>query len=155
MVGKTSSVTSKGLESETLREPPWTTKSLKGTALHMAYEARKLRAMIASPIIKQQGSFRWFVTFAPADRYDIRKLCGASTTASRNCRNGGGVPRSALEASLRRPAPLAKTDLYWKLWEHMCPLECPLGVHPVRMVWNFLWLLAAGASLTRLPKSLS
>jgi hypothetical protein len=46
--------------------------SLKGTALHMAYEARKLRAMIASPIIKQQGSFRWFVTFAPADRYDIR-----------------------------------------------------------------------------------
>lgn len=53
------------------RMVPFST-SLKGTPLHIAHERKKLLAMIASPLLKELGSWRWFVTFAPADNYDMR-----------------------------------------------------------------------------------
>lgn len=56
--------------------------ALKGTALNIAHERKKLLAMIASPILNELGSWRWFVTFAPADNYDIRlyEICMDGTS---------------------------------------------------------------------------
>jgi hypothetical protein len=47
-------------------------KSLQGTAPHIAYERAKLMAMIPSPIISKEGLWRLFFTVAPADLYENR-----------------------------------------------------------------------------------
>jgi hypothetical protein len=47
-------------------------KSLQGTAPHIAYERTKLMAMISSQIISDLGNWRYFFTTAPADLYDNR-----------------------------------------------------------------------------------
>lgn len=47
-------------------------KSLQGTAPHIAYERSKLMAMIPSPIISNLGLWRLFFTVAPADLYENR-----------------------------------------------------------------------------------
>jgi hypothetical protein len=47
-------------------------KSLQGTAPHIAYERAKLMAMIPSPIISKLGLWRLFFTVAPADLFENR-----------------------------------------------------------------------------------
>jgi hypothetical protein len=47
-------------------------RSLQGTAPHIAFERTKLMAMIPSPIMKKIGSCRWFLTMAPSDKYENR-----------------------------------------------------------------------------------
>ena len=49
-------------------------KSLQGTALHIAFERSKLMAMLPSPIMKKNGNCRWFLTMAPSDRYENRTI---------------------------------------------------------------------------------
>jgi hypothetical protein len=49
-------------------------KSLQGTALHIAFERSKLMAMLPSPIMKKSGNCRWFLTMAPSDRYENRTI---------------------------------------------------------------------------------
>ena len=46
--------------------------SLKGTCLYMQNERNKLMAMLASPEIKSEGIWRWFLTITPNDLYDSR-----------------------------------------------------------------------------------
>jgi hypothetical protein len=47
-------------------------KSLQGSAPHIAYERAKLMAMIPSPIISKEGLWRLFFTVAPADLFENR-----------------------------------------------------------------------------------
>ena len=47
-------------------------KSLQGTMSHIQYERGKLMAMIPSPIITNNGSWRLFFTNAPSDVYESR-----------------------------------------------------------------------------------
>ena len=47
-------------------------KSLPGTALHMKNERNNLMSMLASPSVEEDGIWRWFVTFSPADLFDPR-----------------------------------------------------------------------------------
>jgi hypothetical protein len=49
-------------------------QSMQGTAPHIAYERTKLMAMLPSPIMKQSGSCRWFLTMAPSDKYENRTI---------------------------------------------------------------------------------
>jgi hypothetical protein len=49
-------------------------RSLQGTAPHIAFERTKLMAMIPSPIMKKIGSCRWFLTMAPSDKYENRTI---------------------------------------------------------------------------------
>jgi hypothetical protein len=49
-------------------------KGLQGTPMQISHEKAKLMAMIASPIINKEGSFRWFTTFAPPDLYENRLM---------------------------------------------------------------------------------
>jgi hypothetical protein len=49
-------------------------KGLQGTPMQISHEKSKLMAMIASPIITKEGSFRWFTTFAPPDLYENRLM---------------------------------------------------------------------------------
>ena len=44
--------------------------SLKGSPMYMAFERKKLLAMIQSPVVTKDGDWRYFVTFAPAETYD-------------------------------------------------------------------------------------
>ena len=46
--------------------------NLSGSPTHILYERSKLMAMIPSPLITSQGSWRWFVTMAPADLHEHR-----------------------------------------------------------------------------------
>jgi hypothetical protein len=45
---------------------------LKGTPMHILAEKNKLLAMISSPVVHSQGTWRWFVTFSPPDLYESR-----------------------------------------------------------------------------------
>lgn len=45
-------------------------QSLKGSAMYIMRERTKLMAMLTSPVITTEGTWRWFVTHAPADLYD-------------------------------------------------------------------------------------
>jgi hypothetical protein len=45
---------------------------LKGTSLHMAKEKNKLLSLVGSPLLKIDGTWRWFITFAQADVYEPR-----------------------------------------------------------------------------------
>ena len=45
-------------------------KDLAGTPLQIAYERKKLLAMISSPLITNDSSWRWFLTMSPADTYE-------------------------------------------------------------------------------------
>ena len=47
-------------------------KNLKGTSLYMQNERCKLMAMLASPAIVSEGTWRWFLTLTPNDIYDSR-----------------------------------------------------------------------------------
>ena len=47
-------------------------KSLPGTELHMKNERNNLMSMLASPSVEEDGIWRWFLTFSPADLYDPR-----------------------------------------------------------------------------------
>lgn len=49
-------------------------QSLQGTAPHIAHERTKLMAMLPSPIMKRNGSCRWFLTMAPSDKYENRTI---------------------------------------------------------------------------------
>jgi len=43
---------------------------LKGSQTYISNERKKLLSMVSSPLITAQGSWRWFLTCAPADVYD-------------------------------------------------------------------------------------
>ena len=45
---------------------------LKGTSLHMAKEKNKLLSLVGSPLLKIDGTSRWFITMAQADVYEPR-----------------------------------------------------------------------------------
>jgi len=45
---------------------------LKGTSLHMAKEKNKLLSLVGTPLLKIDGTWRWFITFAQADVYEPR-----------------------------------------------------------------------------------
>jgi hypothetical protein len=45
-------------------------QSLKGSAMFIMRERTKLMAMLPSSVITRKGTWRWFVTHAPADLYD-------------------------------------------------------------------------------------
>ena len=45
-------------------------QSLKGSAMYIMRERTKLMAMLPSSVITREGTWRWFVTHAPADLYD-------------------------------------------------------------------------------------
>ena len=47
-------------------------KTLKGTSLYMQNERCKLMAMLASPAVISEGTWRWFLTLTPNDIYDPR-----------------------------------------------------------------------------------
>ena len=47
-------------------------KSLPGTAMHMQNERNNLMSMLASPSVEEDGIWRWFLTFSPADLFDPR-----------------------------------------------------------------------------------
>lgn len=47
-------------------------KSLQGTKMHIMHERAKLMAMLPSPLITTDNTWRYFITFAPADVYDPR-----------------------------------------------------------------------------------
>lgn len=49
-------------------------KGLQGTPMQISHEKSKLMAMISSPVINKEGSFRWFTTFAPSDLYENRLM---------------------------------------------------------------------------------
>ena len=42
---------------------------LKGTSLHMA---KKILSLVGSPLLKIDGTWRWFITMAQADVYEPR-----------------------------------------------------------------------------------
>jgi len=45
-------------------------KDLVGTPFFIANERKKLLSLISSPVIDAIGTFRWFLTFAPAEMYE-------------------------------------------------------------------------------------
>ena len=45
-------------------------QSLMGSALHMRLERKKLLSMLQSPVLKANGTFRWFNTHTPNEMYD-------------------------------------------------------------------------------------
>lgn len=47
-------------------------KYLQGTPMQILHEKAKLMALLPSPIIAKEGTWRWFSTFAPADLYENR-----------------------------------------------------------------------------------
>jgi hypothetical protein len=54
----------------------------------MAYERKKLLAMIQSPVVDKFGDWRYFVTFAPAESYDQRLFDVASNYTMMNAPYG-------------------------------------------------------------------
>jgi len=63
-------------------------ESLKGSPMYMAYERKKLLAMIQSPVVDKFGDWRYFVTFAPAESYDQRLFDVASNYTMMNAPYG-------------------------------------------------------------------
>ena len=59
---------------------------LKGTSLHMAKEQRGLISLVGSPLLKINGTWRWFITMAQADVYEPRlyEICLEGNSGQEN-----------------------------------------------------------------------